>query len=139
MMMAAPKTPPSSQAGTAPEAGGIVLSAPLCRECSGYNTREGKKLAPSCEAFSAPGARADRGHGPKSRSQELEMTSPYLDRPLLPLAVALPRMLEEIEAQLTAARLAEKWRLRKRAELIRGLLTLGLGGDGHRSTRLGLR
>jgi len=67
------------------------------------------------------------------------MTSPYLDRPLLPLAVALPRMLEEIEAQLTAARLAEKWRLRKRAELIRGLLTLGLGGDGHRSTRLGLR
>src|SRR5258708_24364808 len=68
MMMAAPKTPPISQAGTAPEAGGIVLSAPLCRECSGYNTREGKKLAPSCEAFSAPGARAVRGHGLESRS-----------------------------------------------------------------------
>jgi len=30
--------------------------------------------------------------------------SPYLDRPLLPLAVALPRMLEKIEADdLTTA------------------------------------
>ena len=28
------------------------------------------------------------------------MTSPYLDQPLLPLAVALPRMLEKIEADL---------------------------------------
>jgi hypothetical protein len=28
------------------------------------------------------------------------MTSPYLDRPLLPLALALPRMLQEIEAAL---------------------------------------
>jgi hypothetical protein len=26
--------------------------------------------------------------------------SPYLDRPLLPLAVALPRLLEEVEAAL---------------------------------------
>jgi hypothetical protein len=51
--------------------------------------------------------------------------SPYLDRPILPLAVALPRMLEMIETELadekTAA--AEKWRLRLRAELIRTLLT----------------
>jgi hypothetical protein len=29
--------------------------------------------------------------------------SPYLDRPLLPLAVALPRMLEKIQADLAAA------------------------------------
>jgi hypothetical protein len=29
--------------------------------------------------------------------------SPYLDRPLLPLAVALPRMLEKIEVELAAA------------------------------------
>lgn len=29
--------------------------------------------------------------------------SPYLDRPLLPLAVAPPRMLEEIEAELATA------------------------------------
>src|SRR4029077_12956613 len=48
----------------------------------------GKKLATSCEAFSAPGARAVRGHGPKSRSQERKLTTPpYPDRPLLPLAV----------------------------------------------------
>ena len=40
--------------------------------------------------------------------------SPYLDRPLLPLAVALPRMLQEIEAALAAADLAEVRRLRQR-------------------------
>ena len=84
----------------------------------------GKKLAPSCEAFSAPGARAVRGLGPKSRSQGPTMTSPYLDRPAVPLAVALPRMLNEIEAELAGKKLetAERRRLRQRAELIRGLL-----------------
>jgi hypothetical protein len=45
-----------------------------------------------------------------------------LDPPLLPLAVALPRMLEKIEAELVTAGAAEKWRLRQRAELVRGLL-----------------
>jgi hypothetical protein len=48
--------------------------------------------------------------------------SPYLDRPLLPLAVALPRMLEKIEVDLATAGPAETRRLRERAELIRGLL-----------------
>jgi hypothetical protein len=44
--------------------------------------------------------------------------SPYLDRPLLPLAVALPRMLAEIEAELADVKVSavEKWRLRQRAE-----------------------
>ena len=50
------------------------------------------------------------------------MTSPYLDRPLLPLAIALPRMLEQIAAELPTARPAEKRRLQRRAELIRHLL-----------------
>jgi hypothetical protein len=49
--------------------------------------------------------------------------SPYLDRTLLPLAVALPRMLTEIETALTTAGPAETRRLRQRAEVIRGLLT----------------
>lgn len=49
--------------------------------------------------------------------------SPYLDRPLLPLAVALPRMLERIEAALATAGPAETRRLRERAGLIRELLT----------------
>jgi hypothetical protein len=51
--------------------------------------------------------------------------SPYLDRPLLPLAVALPRMLEQIEADLADVKVsaAEKWRLRQRAEMVRGLLS----------------
>jgi hypothetical protein len=51
------------------------------------------------------------------------MTSPYLDRPILPLAVALPQMLAKTEAELsTATEPAEKQWLRQRAELIRGLL-----------------
>ena len=51
------------------------------------------------------------------------MTSPYLDRPLVPLAVLLPRLLAQIEAELsTAAGPAEERWLRQRAELIRGLL-----------------
>jgi len=35
---------------------------------------------------------------------------PYLDRPLLPLAVALPRMLEKIEVALATAGPAETQR-----------------------------
>ena len=52
------------------------------------------------------------------------MTSPYLDRPLLPLAVALPRLLKNIEAELTNEKLeaGEERRLCRRAELIRWLL-----------------
>ena len=51
------------------------------------------------------------------------MTSPYLERPLVPLAEALPQMLAKIEAELsTAAGSAEEQWLRQRAELIRGLL-----------------
>jgi hypothetical protein len=48
--------------------------------------------------------------------------SPYLDRPHLPLAAALPRMLEKIEVSLATAGPAEARRLRQRAELIRELL-----------------
>ena len=49
--------------------------------------------------------------------------SPYLDRPLLPLAVALPRMLEEIGVELTTAGPVKARRLRQRAQLILDLLT----------------
>ena len=48
---------------------------------------------------------------------------PYLDRPLLPLAVALPRMLTEIETALATAGPVETRRLRQRAQLILDLLT----------------
>jgi len=51
------------------------------------------------------------------------MTSSYLDRPLLPLALALPRMLQEIETALATAGPAEAQRLRQRAQLILDLLT----------------
>jgi hypothetical protein len=51
------------------------------------------------------------------------MTSPHLDRPLLPLAVVLPILLRNIEATLANEKLdaAEK-RLRRRGALIRSLL-----------------
>ena len=49
--------------------------------------------------------------------------SPYLDRPLLPLAVALPRMLEKIGTELTTAGPVKVRRLRQRAQLILDLLT----------------
>jgi hypothetical protein len=59
----------------------------------------------------------------KANHRNPEMTSPYLNRPLVPLAVALPRMLAKIETELsTAAEPAEEQWLRQRAELIRGLL-----------------
>jgi hypothetical protein len=48
---------------------------------------------------------------------------PYLDRPLLPLSVALPRMLDKIEVELATAGPAKTRRLRQRADLIRELLT----------------
>ena len=49
--------------------------------------------------------------------------SPYLDRPLLPLTVALPRLLEKVGLELTTAGPAEAQRLRQRAQLIHDLLT----------------
>ena len=53
------------------------------------------------------------------------MTSSYLTRPKIPLAAALSQMLENIEAELAEERLegGDERRLRRRAELIRWLLT----------------
>ena len=52
------------------------------------------------------------------------MPSPYLEQPLLPITIVLPRLLEMIETALGNEKLqpAELSRLRQRAELIRGLL-----------------
>ena len=52
------------------------------------------------------------------------MTSPYLEQPLVPLGVALPQMLESIEAETENEQLdpALKSRLRHRAKLIHWLL-----------------
>jgi hypothetical protein len=52
------------------------------------------------------------------------MTSPYLDRPLLPLAVALRSMLAETEAKIAMAAPPERERLQQRAQVLRELLTL---------------
>ena len=49
--------------------------------------------------------------------------SPYLDKPLFPLAVALPRMLADTEAKIATAAPAEKERLQQRAEVLREWLT----------------
>ena len=52
------------------------------------------------------------------------MTSPYLERPFVPLGVALPQMLKNIEAELANEKLepVQKSHLRHRAELIHWLL-----------------
>ena len=53
--------------------------------------------------------------------------SPYLERPIGPLTVALPRRLAQIEMELAGKRLkaAGEQRLRRRVELIRLLLRRG--------------
>jgi hypothetical protein len=53
------------------------------------------------------------------------MTLPYPTRPKMPLAAALSRMLRNIETDLAEEKLGapDKRRLRRRAELIRKLLT----------------
>ena len=50
------------------------------------------------------------------------MSAAYLDKPFVPLAVALPRMLMRIERDLPTARPEENRRLESRARLIRDLL-----------------
>jgi hypothetical protein len=45
--------------------------------------------------------------------------SPYLDKPFIPLAVALRSMLAETEAKLATAAPAEKAELQQRAEVLR--------------------
>src|SRR5215469_14204826 len=74
--------------------GGIVLCARCAGSAADRNLVRGKALAPACAAFHLPAPGAIRGLLPLS--EEPQMTSPYLDRPLLPLAVALPRMLTRI-------------------------------------------
>jgi hypothetical protein len=49
--------------------------------------------------------------------------SPYLNRPLVPLAVALRSMLAETETKIATAAPAEKARLRQRAEVLRNWIT----------------
>jgi len=48
---------------------------------------------------------------------------PYLDKPLVPLAVALRSMLAETEAKIATAEPAERDRLQRRAEVLREWLT----------------
>jgi hypothetical protein len=49
--------------------------------------------------------------------------SPYLDKPFVPLAVALRPMLADTEAKLAAAVPTERARLQQRAQVLREWLT----------------
>jgi len=49
--------------------------------------------------------------------------SPYLDKPFVPLAVALRAMLAETEARIATAEPAEKARLQGRADVLREWIT----------------
>jgi hypothetical protein len=52
------------------------------------------------------------------------LARPYLDRPLFPLGVALPQMLEKVAVELTTAEPAEKLGFKERADVLREGLTL---------------
>ena len=49
--------------------------------------------------------------------------SPYLDKPFVPLAVALRSILADTEAKISAAAPAEKAGLQRRAEVLRKWIT----------------
>jgi hypothetical protein len=63
------------------------------------------------------------GSGLESQTVGTAMTSPYLDRPLIPLAFALRSMLAETEGKIATAPPAEKARLQERAEVLREWIT----------------
>jgi hypothetical protein len=50
--------------------------------------------------------------------------SPYLDLPLIPLAVALPRIVADLEAKIATVTPEEKCRLRHCAQVLRDWLAL---------------
>jgi hypothetical protein len=50
------------------------------------------------------------------------MSSPYLDKPFVPLSVALRSMLAETEAKIATATPAEKEGLQRRAQVLRDWL-----------------
>src|ERR1700756_595915 len=57
-----------------------------------------------------------------SGREAVQVTSSYLDQPLVPLAMALPLMLAEVEAELAVALPAQEQYLRQRAELLHWLM-----------------
>jgi hypothetical protein len=86
--------------------------------------REGKKPARPCDALLAPGARAARGQWASKPITGTEMkNSRYLDKPLVPLAVALRSMLAQTGTKIATAAPAEKARLQQRAQMLREWLT----------------
>ena len=70
-------------------------------------------------------ATEDRASSRGAEDTRTVMTSFSLTRPKIPLAAALSQMLENIETELAEQKLeaADERRLRRRAELIRSLLT----------------
>jgi hypothetical protein len=85
---------------------------------------KGEEARAPCDALLAPGARAARGQWPSKPITGTEMDhSPYLDKPFVPLAVALRSMMAETEAKILTAAPAQKARLHERAAVLREWLT----------------
>jgi hypothetical protein len=104
----------------------VLSLAPLCRECGGYNTsREERSSRLPVRRFRLPAPALFAGLRPEKPITGTEMkNSPYLDKPFVPLALALRSMLAETEAKIAAAGPAEKARLQERADVLREWLTL---------------
>src|SRR5215472_15606839 len=78
-MMLAALTTPQITGGSRPRDRRNYCARTLGRECGGYNTREGKKPASTCETLLAPGARAARGRWPNkpitgNRNEQLPLS-----------------------------------------------------------------
>jgi len=81
-----------AMAGCAPP-GSPILTATLSNSFNGQVEAAvggARRRGPLSDFYRRPDRRPlPAGHGPKSRSWELQMTSPYLDLPLFPLEDAL--------------------------------------------------
>jgi hypothetical protein len=71
----------------------------VCAPCAGsaadITPREGEESPRLLRRFELPAPALFVGTASKADQETPLMTSPYLDRPLLPLTVALPRLLEQ--------------------------------------------
>ena len=98
---------------TTPGIGGLVPERRRCFHVGGartYGRETGANNSGRPTArFEPPAPTPSVGIGLESQTVGTEMNnSPYLDKPLIPLAVALRSMLAETEAKITTAPPAEK-------------------------------
>jgi hypothetical protein len=94
-----------------------IIERSGCEDIRPGDRRE--KLRATYAALSAPNT--NRPDKPQHRKRH--ENSPYLDRPLVPLAVALRSMSADTEEKIRTAEPAEKDGLQRRAQVLRDWIT----------------